>query len=368
MSSGTQAELDWAAAQAPQNSGANSGAYPSDEEILGIEAPSPDGDKARQAFGGDAQGSAQRGESQQADANAGEQPSRDAQAESRDGEDLRAFRELFPGGASEARTLRQAAREAESLREAAQSVERIDTAIFSGDARAQAEVVAELAQANPAAFRQLFAEAEKVLAQMQGGEAHRPKSESQESGAEHNPDIVDEAQRLKSVPQEPQFDPAAYGSFERATNDAVARDVRATIADTLARVLPEGVAEGAARRIGEDIFSEIHRTLAADQALSGQIGAVLSGRRFGQSEQQRVAALLAGRARQVAPSVARRVIGEWTSSVLNTARTRAARQAAAAARVDIAAPGGSLDSMPLRPMSGREVDYARMSDDDILSL
>jgi len=72
--------------------------------------------------------------------------------------------------------------------------------------------------------------------------------------------------------------------------------------------------------------------------------------------------------RPPAPSVARRVIGEWTSSVLNTARTRAARQAAAAARVDIAAPGGSLDSMPLRPMSPREVDYARMSDDDIMSM
>jgi hypothetical protein len=36
--------------------------------------------------------------------------------------------------------------------------------------------------------------------------------------------------------------------------------------------------------------------------------------------------------------------------------------------VDIAAPGGSLDSMPLRPMSSREIDYASMSDDDILGM
>ena len=68
------------------------------------------------------------------------------------------------------------------------------------------------------------------------------------------------------------------------------------------------------------------------------------------------------------PGVARRVISEWTSSVLGTARTKAARQAAASARVDIAAPGGSLDSMPLRPMSSREINYASMSDDEILSL
>ena len=132
------------------------------------------------------------------------------------------------------------------------------------------------------------------------------------------------------------FDPAAYASFERSTNETVARDVRSTISDTLSRVLPEGVAEGAARRIGDDIFNEIHRALAADAALSQQVGQALrapvaagQGWRFGTAEQQRVASLLAGRAKQLVPSVARRVIGEWTSSVLGTARTKAARQAAA---------------------------------------
>ena len=168
--------------------------------------------------------------------------------------------------------------------------------------------------------------------------------------------------------QSPHFDPAAYATFERATNDAVARDVRGSISETLARVMPEGVAEGAARRIGEDIFNEVHRALAADRALSEQVAGVLRDRRFGGAEQQRVAALLAGRAKQLVPSVARRVIGEWTSSVLKTARSKAARQAAAAARVDIAAPGGSLDSMPLRQMSQREVNYASMSDEEILGI
>jgi hypothetical protein len=36
--------------------------------------------------------------------------------------------------------------------------------------------------------------------------------------------------------------------------------------------------------------------------------------------------------------------------------------------VDIAAPGGSLDSMPLRQMSAREVNYASMSDEQILGM
>jgi hypothetical protein len=192
--------------------------------------------------------------------------------------------------------------------------------------------------------------------------------------------------------QSPQFDSAAYAAFERSTNETVARDVRGSISETLARVMPEGVAEGAARRIGEDIFGEVHRALAGDRALSEQVASVLRGGaslsgaaggppspndgygglrggvRFGSAEQQRVAAIVAGRAKQLVPSVARRVIGEWTSSVLSTARSKAARQAAAAARVDIAAPGGSSDSMPLRAMSAREVNYASMSDEQILGL
>src|SRR5712672_2894995 len=69
-------------------------------------------------------------------------------------EEARAIKQLFPGGAQEAQTLRQAA----------QAVDQLDAAIYSGDTRAQSEVVAELARANPAAFRQLFSEAAKVLA------------------------------------------------------------------------------------------------------------------------------------------------------------------------------------------------------------
>ncbi|MBZ5662588.1 MAG: hypothetical protein LAO08_19465 [Acidobacteriia bacterium] len=314
-------------------------------------------------------------------------------------EEAQAMKELLPGGAQEVLALREAAQEVSSLRqiaqevdslrqsaasmqEAAQSVDRIDAAIFLGDARAQSEVVAEMARANPAAFRSMFAEAAKVLAGMDsggreaGGSGQRNGTfdgvgrDNLTAGTQNQIQNQNQSSTQSGLRagQSPTFDPAAYASFERSTNEVVARDVRGSIGETLARVLPEGVADGAARRIGEDIFNEVHRALAADRSLSEQVGEVLRERRFGSGEQERVAALLAGRAKQLVPSVARRVIGEWTSSVLGTARNKAARQAAAAARVDIAAPGGSLDSMPLRAMSPREVNYAAMSDDEILGM
>src|SRR6267154_875636 len=471
MSSGAQVELDWTevdaapggAATVPANgtngAGSGTGAYLTDEEILGLEPVgvaskehnrvAPQDDKAESVgarhavpLQPEAQGApvmpewmvAAAGDPKHgAEAQRHWQEHQAFRASFSSPDEARAMKELFPGGAPEAQTLRQAS----------QAVDQLDAAIYSGDARAQSEVVAELARANPAAFRQLFAEAEKVLAGMgqaqpvsnqtptlretrEGWGTQTNPSASQDqsmvrrtSPVADNPSARPAGLRASESPvtdhqspfgsaqgkpvtdhpsaplsasdspvadhpsaslrasQSPQFDPAAYAAFERSTNDTVARDVRVAVGDTLARVLPEGIAEGAARRIGEDIFNEIHRTLAADRTLSEQVGAILrgssrdftaSGWRFGTAEQQRVAALLAGRAKQLVPGVSRRVIGEWTSSVLGASRSKAARQASAASRVDIAAPGGSLDSMPLRAMSSREINYASMSDDEILGM
>ena len=381
----------------------------SDEEILGIGTQAEDGG----ASGSAADAAAEERGTENPPA-AGDEPREHGAnaAQEGDARELRSFREAFPGGATEARQLREAAR----------AVEQIDAAIYSGDARARSQLVAELARTNPAAFRQLFAEAARLLSEGQGmgpsaddrrGATHderrdssvgpvapdlpqndnlrrgaaRPQNDGSRGNSPNGPGSEDpgysneqrgteesRGDRGQSTNHESQvtthaFDASAYAAFERGTNDAVARDVRSAISSTLERVLPEGIAEGAARRIGDDIFSEIHRTLAADQALSAQIGEVLRGWQFGAAEQQRVASLLAARAKQALPGVARRVIGEWTSSVLGAVRSKAARQSAAASRIDIgtSASGSSTGASAGRGDS-REIDYRSMSDEDILSL
>ena len=466
MSSGTRVEMDWTGVNAAQNdavtpppTGGNSagaGAHLTDEEILGIEPVGEATTARRDVISREARNpsgnSGVAGEKQQTDSSgrgtrltdnaagaaipqndstdgsptgnampewmlaAAGDPKHGAEAQKlwqehqafrasfSSPDEARAIKELFPGSAQEAQTLRQAAR----------AVDQLDAAIYSGNSQAQSEVVAELARANPAAFRQLFAEAARVLAGMgqaqpvnnqtptlsaaanEGWGTHHANSTpvgntpgSKDPGYNNTARTQSAGHELQITSHESQvtghqspvtnhgFDPTAYAAFERSTNDTVARDVRVAVGDTLARVLPEGIAEGAARRIGDDIFNEIHRTLAADRSLSEQVGEILRGSsrefsangwRFGAAEQQRVASLLASRAKQLVPGVARRVIGEWTNSVLGASRSKAARQASAAARVDIAAPGGSLDSMPLRAMSPREVDYASMTDDEILGM
>src|SRR6202035_3931076 len=150
--------------------------------------------------------------------------------------EARAIKELFPGGAQEAQTLRQAA----------QAIDQLDAAIYSRDSRAQSEVVAELARANPAAFRQLFAEAAKVLAgmgQAQPVNNQNPTLRETSEGWRTQQSLV--TSRDASTVNDPSpvtghesrvtnhgFDPTAYAAFERSTNDTVARDVRVAVADT----------------------------------------------------------------------------------------------------------------------------------------
>ncbi len=340
--SGPQVELDWAgtdlgqgAAGAPAASAPSGGAadasHLTDEEILGIESPSANGGVGGVGNGGAARIPAQRDNASSdtavgrwADGNPQTEVSATgamppwmaaAAADPQHGGEAatlwrehQEFRAAFPSPvearafvqearavAEEARAMKELlpgrVRDVVALREATQSVERIDAALFSGDARAQSEVVAELARANPAAFRAMFAEAAKVLAGMgvpvgngvgaSNGSAVRD-GVSGLSDANAAIDTNHSSQEFRArasqefgETQAARFDPAAYAAFERATNDAVGRDVRGSIGETLARVLPDGVAEGAARRMSEDIFNEVHRALAGDRALSEQVAGIL---------------------------------------------------------------------------------------------
>jgi hypothetical protein len=185
------------------------------------------------------------------------------------------------------------------------------------------------------------------------------------------------------------FPAEAYRAFEAAANDEVARQVRDSINRTLAATLPDGIADGARRRIGEDIFRDLSATLSTDRELSAQIGQLLrglpagaasaagagppaealaqAGWRFDAATRQQLTGLLAGRARTALPEVARRVVSEWTSSVLASDRVKQARIASATSRRDIT--GGRLpEPVASSALMPRRLDYARTSDEQILEM
>jgi hypothetical protein len=61
------------------------------------------------------------------------------------------------------------------------------------------------------------------------------------------------------------------------------------------------------------------------------------------------------------------VLNEWTSTIVSAANERRTRQRTAERRVDIAGSGGAGND-GRRSMSPRDLDYARLTDADILNL
>jgi hypothetical protein len=305
--------------------------------------------------------------------------------------------ETQPGAAAEARRWRDAAKDISS----------IDAAYFSGEPGARSGLAERLYQSDPAAFRAMLAESARMLAardpqglaelarQLGIPEAAaplRPRSVSQaarpatEPGAgatlvretpQPNPqqsttpsaqaDLRPNEQSNNGSSGRSAFPAEAYRAFESSTNEDVGRRMHEAIDRTLASTLPEGIGEGARRRIGEDVFREVHASLASDRELSRRVGETLRDWKFDAAARQQVVALVSGRARAVLPEVARRVVAEWTSSVLASDRAKMARIDSAAARRDIT--GGRLPepvaASALRP---RDVDYRRLSDEQILEM
>jgi len=275
-----------------------------------------------------------------------------------------------------------AAAEAREWREAAKDVAALDAAYFRGDPGARSGLAARLYESDPAAFREMLAESARMLASRDPqalAELARQLGVSEEQGLGTATKSLGQAARSAEpgVATQNQISPdnrgtaafpaEAYRAFESATNEDVARSTREAIERTLGSTLPEGIGEGARRRIGDDIFQELHATLSADRELSRQVGDILRGWHFDGATKQQIVSLISSRARAAMPEVSRRVVAEWTSSVLASDRARAARVDAAASRRDIT--GGRLPAaVPANALTPRRVDYSRMSDEQILDL
>jgi len=291
--------------------------------------------------------------------------------------EARAVKELFPGGAVEAT----------QLAAQAQDINRLDAAYFSAEPRAQAQLAEHLLRDNPRAFQAMLRHSAEVLARRDpqgfqqlaeqlanhsreiGRDAETQRTPGTQPGA--TPAVADIARQRQQLEQERgEFRATQFASFQQSANDAVVGQVRQSIVETIGGALPAGVPEGARKRIAEDVFLEIHTTLQSDPALTRQVAGLLSaggGWQFDDATRQQVVGLIFSRAKSLLPGVAKRVVNDWTTSVLSANREKTARQQAAAGRVDIAG-GGAPESVGKRTLKPRDIDYTKTSDDQILSM
>ncbi len=155
--------------------------------------------------------------------------------------------------------------------------------------------------------------------------------------------------------------------FFHATNAATVQSVLNAIESQVDKLLPEGMSTNARNRVVGEVYRELDSALRTNRDLSQQIREAFRSGAMDAEHQRAIISLITARARQSLPGVARRVLNEWTSTIVAASQDRRARQRAAERRVDIAGlHGGGIEGQ--RPISPRDLDYARMSDSDILNL
>lgn len=251
---------------------------------------------------------------------------------------------------------------------------RMDSLFFSNRPEDHTQLARVVAELNPVAF-QSFAKAivgqlsqqestdvaksqATLVASSQAGQPQKHGS-ADEEGQHFNPNQATEINNGQLL--------SAQSAFLQAANASAVEGVMLAIESHVEKLLPEGISKSARNRIAGEIYRELDASLQSNKELGSQTREVLRSGRLDMEHQRAVVSLITSRARQALPGVAKRVLGEWTTTLVAANQERRTRQRAAESRVDIAGAGGaSIDGR--RPLTPREIDYARMSDGDILNL
>jgi hypothetical protein len=159
----------------------------------------------------------------------------------------------------------------------------------------------------------------------------------------------------------------AQEQFFHAANAAAVEGVVEAIESQVERLLPEGISKSARNRVVGEIYRELDSTLRANRTLTQQMRDAFRSGTLDAGHQKAVVSLIIGRARQALPAVAKRVLNEWTTTIVSANQQRRERQRTAERRVDIGGAGGAGNE-GRHSMGPREINYARMSDADILNL
>jgi hypothetical protein len=351
-----------------------------DDEILGllthVEAPAANASSS-DAFEAEADQAAQGAEAQ-ATATARE-PAHfraifEANPELRDAwREAQTFREIFPDleSAREIQKLFPTVDDARAANSQISDLARMDTLFFSNRPESHAELAAAIYRLNPNAFRSL-AQMMNAMTADRGRDGSQNLAPSAPTSARAQAEINARTPAGTELSPFSQLSPtdtanAAHEyAFFHETNAAAVEGVLNSIQSQLDRLLPERTPKNTRQRLTGEIYREIDAALQSNRAFGQQLRQAFRSGQLTADNQRAIVGIVVGRAKQALPSVAKRVLSEWTSGVMSHANTRQERQRHAARRVDIAggAPGGDSP----RALMPKDIDYRRMSDNDILNM
>jgi hypothetical protein len=272
-------------------------------------------------------------------------------------QDARAYRETF--------ATPEEARAATAL---LADLDHMDSLFFSQRPEDHVTLARAVASLDPAAFASLAKAMNGLATETQRHAENPTEAKGTEQGRVNN----ENANAVASTPSTGDglgrnSATAAQETFFHATNAAAVQSVLDAIESQVERLLPESASKSARNRVVGEIYRELDNTLRSNRELAQQMREAFRSGALDADHQRAIVSLISGRARQALPGVAKRVLNEWTSTVVAANQDRRARQRAAERRVDIAGSNGAGND-GRRPTTPRDIDYARMSDADILNM
>ena len=261
-------------------------------------------------------------------------------------DDARAYRQAF-----------SSPEEARAATRALEDVRTLDRLFYSRRSDDHAQLAQMVAKLDPESFSSLA----KAMANVATvGQAEVKEHEGSSAGKE-----LASTPRERAVEQNRPDKPERERFVQAANEDAV-RSVLTAIESQVDRVLPGNSPSGARNRLVGEIYRELDASLQANPEFAKQVRQALQSGKLDAGHRTAVVSFITSRARQGLPAAIKRVLGEWTSTVLATTGERHARQRSAENRVDIGGARGSAEAH--RARSPRDIDYKRMSDTEILNL
>jgi len=280
--------------------------------------------------------------------------------------DAQAYRETFPTPEAARAATAQLA-----------DLNRMDALFFSGCPEDHAELARAVANLDPNSFESLAEAMSGLAAETRREQANRtPKSAPEtstgvsraEPGGVNQTDAPSDENEKHAAGASANATPTqAQAEFFHAANISAVEGVLAAIESQVERLLPGGVSKTARNRVVGEIYRELDATLRSNRDLARQMREAFRSGSLDADHQRAVVSLITGRARQALPGVAKRVLNEWTSTLVAANQEQRARQRTAERRVDISGAGGAAND-GRRSISSRDIDYGRMSDADILNL
>ena len=273
-------------------------------------------------------------------------------------EDASAYREYFA-----------TPEEARNSKALLADLNRMDALFFSQRAEDHAELARSIAELSPPAFASLARAMQREVEEVGRKEAtDRNPAQAPLPAPVVREQRVAAEERLREQTSANASDASRIQTeFLQATNAAAVQSVPDTIESQVGRLLPDGASRSARNRVVGEIYRELDAALRENRQLTRQVREAFRSGELDTRHQHAIVSLITGRARQALPGVAKRVMDEWTSTVVAANEDRRARQRAAERRVDIAGSRG-VGGEGRRSTTPRDIDYARMSDADILNL